>query len=629
MIVRMSKVEIVGPKALLEELLSLLRDLRIFHLEPATIGFIEKGYEEHVRSFLPDEKTLSERLFLEDLRQKLDELFSYLPKITIRKSYIEPLPIIDTVSKTVQRHVESCRELYLNRDALEKEVDELRRYTAFLGILTSLLEGAKDTPDLEFIGLMIKEPGEVGRIRELISQITDWKFELVTETAEDGTLVGLITVEKEISERLKKSLSDERIPELTFPPSFEGLTFPEKIAYVKKRITDLSSGIGRTGGEMEKFARRWMPIYGRVKEWIDDRLSLLTATACAFETRMCFFINGWMPSEDVKSLGGRLAEAFGGRMALEEKEIREEDIERIPVVLKNPPYFRPFELFVKLLPLPKYTSFDPTPFIGIFFPIFFGIILGDAGYGAILIVLGLFMMKRFGMRKNLSDASKILLISSVYTILFGILYGEYFGELGRAIGLNPLLIERRSAVMPMLYFAITIGVAHTVLGLFLGFMSALRKKTEKEAAFKLLMMLVILCIAAVAASFFGPLPRLITRPAIIATLILTPLLFFAGGLLSPLELVKSIGNIISYARIMAIGMASVFLAFVANHLAGMAGNIVIGIIVAGLLHSINIILGVFSPTIQSLRLHYVEFFSKFLEHGGRRFEPLQKEAGGE
>jgi V/A-type H+-transporting ATPase subunit I len=75
---------------------------------------------------------------------------------------------------------------------------------------------------------------------------------------------------------------------------------------------------------------------------------------------------------------------------------------------------------------------------------------------------------------------------------------------------------------------------------------------------------------------------------------------------------------------MAIGLASVLLAFVANSFTGMAGNIVVGVVVAGLLHLINIILGVFSPTIHALRLHYVEFFSKFMEPGGRRFEPLKK-----
>ena len=84
-----------------------------------------------------------------------------------------------------------------------------------------------------------------------------------------------------------------------------------------------------------------------------------------------------------------------------------------------------------------------------------------------------------------------------------------------------------------------------------------------------------------------------------------------------------VGNIISYTRIMAIGLASVLLASVANTLAGMTGDILTGVLIAGLLHAVNIVLGVFAPTIQSLRLHFVEFFGKFLEHGGQKYEPFK------
>jgi V/A-type H+-transporting ATPase subunit I len=106
--------------------------------------------------------------------------------------------------------------------------------------------------------------------------------------------------------------------------------------------------------------------------------------------------------------------------------------------------------------------------------------------------------------------------------------------------------------------------------------------------------------------------------------IVSPLLLIVGGLLAPFELVRHLGNIISYARLMAVGLASVLLAYVANSLAGQAGSVWVGITAAVLLHAFNIVLGVFAPTVHALRLHYVEFFSKFFESGGRPYRPLKE-----
>jgi len=613
MIVRMSKVEIVGAKDLLQDALVLVRELGIFQIEPATVGFIEDGHEEDIRAFTLDEKAMFERLFLEGLVVKIEELVSYLPSIAVRKSFLEPRSIIDTIAKTIERHITIARELFERLDALKRERVDLDRYAIFLGALASLVESTKETPDLDFIGLTIREPAMVEHLREAISRITDWKFDLTTETAQDGTLVGLITVEKELSDKVKKSLSDEQVPELIFPESFGSLSFKEKVAYVKKRIDTVTLDIGLIENERSQFTHRWVPIYQRVREWIDDRLSLLATTGAAFETRMCFFINGWMPTHDVERLRSKMAAVFGSRVVLNEKEMREHDLERVPIVLKNSAYFKPFELFTSLLPLPAYTSYDPTPFIGIFFPVFFGMILGDAGYGLLLGLIAALLIKKFKHAGMVRDGAKILVIASLYSIFFGVLFGEFFGDLPeRFFHLKPLCVERREAVVPMIYFALTVGVAHVMLGLVFGIITGFRKHEKKEAWYKILSIVIILAMIAALASYFEVIPVLFARPIIIAILFLTPLLFFTGGLLAPLELLKSIGNIISYVRIMAIGLTSVLLAFVANRLGGETGDIVTGVIVAGLIHLLNIILGVFSPTIHSLRLHYVEFFSKFM-----------------
>jgi V/A-type H+/Na+-transporting ATPase subunit I len=628
MITRMSKVEIVGPKDLLRDVVALLQQLKVIQIDPEQSELAgEDAVEEKIRPFLHDERerSLFERLFLEDLRRRIEDLLACLPNIPVRTSYIEPQVILDTILVTVDKHLRTARTLAERKRSMESEIEECARFASFLGTLDSLFKQPHTPPNLDVIMLTIKDQTAVEHIRSTIGKLTDGKFKLFTVPAGRGTLAGMITLEKDASVAVSAALTREHVPELGLPPSFEALPLSGKITYLERQGLELSRQIEAVDWELGDMSRRWGPIYRRVREWIDERITLLTATASILQTKMCFFIRGWMTSDDVVRLRAQLDASFGMQVVLEEKHMRERDLERAPVVLLNPPYFRPFELFSRLLPVPAYSSFDPTPFIGIFFPVFFGMILGDAGYGMLLAVLALFLRRRFAKKREVADASQVLLASSLYTIIFGVLYGEFFGDLGTTLfGMEPLLIERRTSVIPMMVFALSAGVVHIVLGLLLGAITAFRRKVRREGFAKLLNILIILCMIAVFAAFFGYLPGLLSRPIIMVILIATPFLLFSGGLLAPLELLKNIGNIISYVRIMAIGLTSVLLAYVANQMAGATGDIVLGVMAAALLHLLNIVLGVFSPTIHALRLHYVEFFSKFIESGGKKFDPLHK-----
>lgn len=127
------------------------------------------------------------------------------------------------------------------------------------------------------------------------------------------------------------------------------------------------------------------------------------------------------------------------------------------------------------------------------------------------------------------------------------------------------------------------------------------------------------------------LPEGVRTPAVAGLLIGITLLGvplgWLGVLMGPIEFIGLIGNILSYLRIAAIGLASVYLAKVANDMAGMVGNVVVGAILAILIHALNLVLGAFSPTIHSLRLHYVEFFRKFYQGGGRPYQPFESQIG--
>jgi V/A-type H+-transporting ATPase subunit I len=174
---------------------------------------------------------------------------------------------------------------------------------------------------------------------------------------------------------------------------------------------------------------------------------------------------------------------------------------------------------------------------------------------------------------------------------------------------------------------LAVGATHITLGLILGVWEAIRDRSRNHLLERGGMLIGIISLFLLVGVLLKVLPNGFMTPAvagmIIGIVVLGSSLGWLGILLGPIEFIGLIGNVLSYLRIAAIGLASVYLAKVANDIAGNIGNLVVGVIIAVLIHALNLALGVFSPTIHSLRLHYVEFFRKFYEGGGRLYEPYK------
>jgi V/A-type H+-transporting ATPase subunit I len=625
MIIRMAKVEIVGPKQDLLNTLDLLHNRGIFQPDPQLIERVVLAEDEQLQTLVLNENELRERSFFQNLQERVTNLLELLPETNNGISALQPLPVMSLLDELVDQHLATARDQVRSLNQCRRNLEDLQHDLSFWEALEPLLENLPKNSNLELFGVTIRDSRQLHNLDSLLQERTQGRCYISSTTTTDGTLIGLIATDRGSADVLRQALTAEKVPELALPEELVGLPLPQRITALHDQLKTQLNQCNRLESRLMDMSRRWRPIYRHALAWLEERLTLYRATATAYTTRLCFIIQGWMTNDEVDRLRDELNRYFSGRVVLEQQAILDEDLDQVPVMLRNPGYFAPFEILSRLLPLPKYSSYDPTPLIGLFFPVLFGMILGDIGYGAILMLLAFFLARHFPAHTLTSDFGKVLGIAAFYTLVFGVLYGELFGDLGETwLGLHPVWFDRGKAVVPMIVFSLTVGVIHILLGITLGALSELRRHQPRKALVKLAMLVTVILMVLALVGWFYPQSWLSTGPLLIGVGILMPILIAAEGLLAPLELLKTLGNIISYVRIMAIGFSSILLAMVANRLGGMTGDIMVGILVGGTLHAFNLLLGVFSPTVHSLRLHYVEFFSKFLDLGGRRFEPWQK-----
>jgi V/A-type H+-transporting ATPase subunit I len=244
------------------------------------------------------------------------------------------------------------------------------------------------------------------------------------------------------------------------------------------------------------------------------------------------------------------------------------------------------------------------------------------------------MKRRYRQIDWLQYLMNILILSSFSCIFFGFLFGEFFGNLGEMWwGMEPVTFmgvtwNRIEAIIPLLILAIAIGVFHVFLGLSIGVLNAWTKGDRHHVCDKCGMIIAITGLIVTITALAGFIPGVLVNLGIVLILMGVPLIIYGGGFFGVFEIMGTVGNILSYARLMAIGMASVVLALVANTLGGSMEVVIIGILIAASLHILNIMLAMFSPFLHSFRLHAVEFHSKFFEGGGNLYSPFRRKEEG-
>ena len=612
----MSRVRILGPRERLDETLAVLQDFGRVQLDriPTDGG---------LRAATSDRRVDRDR---RALRRLLDDADGAIQSLAVAPGAAEAIVPARRVLVEWARLARRCRRqgeaLRAREQTLADERAVLGRYRGFFDAFRVLLRELADAQHLRAYGVMLPA-SERSRVDNLADGLrAELKVEVIvtSRTLDSGDIAVLIAVPVEVRERMERAFGAARIAEVPLPAGYADQSLTEAAPAILARLDEIPRLVAEILKERASLAEQWGSELRTIRASAADLLSAAAATALSLSTAHAFVIEGWLPRDDVPRLKALIEQRLGADLVLEELAREEWRGAAAPVVLSNPRLFKPFETLTSLMPLPAYGSIDPTPFVAVGFPMLFGMILGDVGYGLVLGGLAALMLWRGkGIWRSLGE---IALACALFTVTFGVLFGEFFGTLGRTlIGMRPILFDREKAIIAAIVAAVGIGVVHTMLGLVLGMLTSRGKPRVAISRAVQLAMMVVVVLALLSAVHVLP-SRLFGTLGMVA-LIGFPILLIVEGIIAPIEFFSTLSSVLSYVRIMALGTASVLLASVANDMVGVFGSALVGVIFALLFHLVNFAMGVFSPTIHALRLHYVEFFKQFYRPGGRPYEPFR------
>ncbi|SEK83239.1 V/A-type H+-transporting ATPase subunit I [Carnobacterium iners] len=349
-----------------------------------------------------------------------------------------------------------------------------------------------------------------------------------------------------------------------------------------------------------------------------------------------FMLNGWLEEEQFSDLSKLLDEHLGqNNYAIIPEEIKMKEFDIVPVVLKNNKFVEPFESITEMYSLPKYDDIDPTPFMMPFYLVFFGMMSADVGYGLILMVGTLAAQKLFNLDRGTAKFIRFFNLLSYSVIVWGLVYGSFIGY-----ELPIQLLSTTSDVITILIVSVIFGFIQLIYGLLIN--SGVKWRKQQRASsyvdgmawVGILLGIGLLVLGMMV--FDSPILNLVAYILIgvnvVGIIFVTMLSSESKGLGAALGLYNIygitgyVGDLVSYTRLMALGISGGSIAAAFNMIVDFlppVAKFTVGILLFIALHSLNIFLTYLSAYVHTARLQYVEFFGKFYEGGGHALNPLK------
>ena len=665
----MKRTVIIGSKNDLEKTIELLHSLEIVHIN----DYVSDDKEDEVHLGTPMEQASGISQYLLKLRSnaQLLKIDAENPLFSAKMTESQVKKDIDLKIRDIELSVLSLVETRARiEEHLKKIDDKISQLKPFAGIDIPL----ENYRGYESIAVFTGYVRDLEKFESELSKITD-EFDIFCSN--DNEQMVALFISKIFAEKVMKLLPECGYTEVKVP---EGKGLPEQS--IKKLIIskqELSEKLEQTKNELLEFRKRNAEFILSSEEYLSIQVQKAEVPVRFATTDHSFVIDCWIPSHDLKRVREVLERETDGALYIEEFEVKHE--ENPPTLLENPKPVRRFEFLLDIYSTPNYRDIDPSFVLSLIFPLFFGLMIGDIGYGILLMVFGFIFMKKFKDSEGLSNIGWYIIVAGIFAFIFGLfLFGDMFGlafqsstaEGGHTIyswssllGINipiPSLIHKMEAfgLTQLLVISVIAGSLHLGLGLLFGIVSE-RKHNPKHAVAKIGLIFVLIALVLIifvmadwtigqwltplkqsvvapllwnyiipsvkAGIYFGDL--LIPYITIICGALGTVIILLSTGGFGLVEVLEITSHLISYTRLAAICVAKGAMAFAFNVIGiGLivSGNIVLGIvgvILTVLMQLIVFALGSLSAGIQAIRLHYVEFFMKFYKGEGVKFTPFK------